>query len=135
MTVRRKYNVHSALFTKVSQKRINESQIPAKSVSKENKTPQLNKTKEIENNIFTHCLAFWIHVLTTHPNSRWQIQIKFGDKISKFKQKSKQLNKTVEIFSWMFYPTATINLKSESLITVWICLPFPHKTRNKIIQK
>jgi len=37
MIVRRKYNVHSGLFTKVSQKRINESQIPAKSVSKENK--------------------------------------------------------------------------------------------------
>ena len=54
----KKYNVHSGLFTKVSQKRINESQIPAKSVSKENKTPQLNKTKEIENNIFPHCLAF-----------------------------------------------------------------------------
>jgi len=52
--------VHSGdyLFTKVSQKRINESQIPAKSVSKENKATQLNKTKEIENNIFPHCLAF-----------------------------------------------------------------------------
>ena len=53
MILRRKYNVHSGLFTKVSQKRINESQIPAKSVSKENKATQLNKTKEIENNIFT----------------------------------------------------------------------------------
>jgi len=34
------------------------AKIPAKSVSKENKATELNKTKEIENNIFTHCLAF-----------------------------------------------------------------------------
>ena len=72
------------------------AKIPAKSVSKENKATELNKTKEIENNIFPHCLAFWIHVLTTHPNSRWQIQIKFRDKISKFKQKSKQLYKLLK---------------------------------------
>ena len=57
-----------SLFTKsVPVKENNESQIPAKSVSKENKATQLNKTKEIENNIFPDCLAFWIHVLSDTP--------------------------------------------------------------------
>ena len=52
-------SVNERYLQKVSSyKRIMKAKIPAKSVSKENKATQLNKTKEIENNIFPDCLAF-----------------------------------------------------------------------------
>ena len=46
------------IYKKCPHKRIMKAKIPAKSVSKENKATQLNKTKEVENNIFPDCLAF-----------------------------------------------------------------------------
>ena len=43
---------------KVSHKRIMKAKSQPNPFQKKTKATKLNKTKEIENNIFTHCLAF-----------------------------------------------------------------------------